>query len=94
VSLKDGTATFSSLSFRVPGALARLHGTYNVVNQRIDLRGTLLMQAKLSQATSGVKSFLLKVLDPLLKKNHRGGAKMPVRITGTYSRPSYRSDPI
>jgi AsmA-like C-terminal region len=94
VSLKDGTATFSSLSFRVPGALARLHGTYNVVNQRIDLRGTLLMQAKLSQATSGVKSFLLKVLDPLLKKNHRGGAKMPVSITGTYSRPSYRSDPI
>jgi hypothetical protein len=94
VSLKDGTATFTTLSFRVPGADARLHGTYNVVDQTIDLRGTLLMQAKLSQATSGVKSFFLKVLDPFLKKNHHGGAKMPVSITGTYSHPSFRSDPI
>jgi len=94
VSLRDGTATFSSFLSGFRGALARLHGTYDVVNQTIDLRGSLLMQAKLSQATSGVKSFLLKVLDPLLKKNHRGGAKMPVSITGTYSRPSYSSDPI
>jgi len=94
VTLTDGTASFSNLSFRVPGALAKMHGTYNLLNKRIDLHGILLMEATLPQATSGVKSFLLKALDPFLKKNHRGGAKIPIKITGTYDRPSYQSDPI
>jgi hypothetical protein len=52
------------------------------------------MDAKLHQATSGIKSFLLKAVDPFLKKNRRGGAVIPVRITGTYQHPSYKTDPI
>ena len=54
----------------------------------------LFLEQKLSKTTSGVKSFLLKALDPLLKKNKKGGAKMPVKITGTYSHPHYSTDPI
>jgi hypothetical protein len=94
VVVKDGTATFTDLSFNVPGAKARLHGTFNLINHAVDLRGTLLMEAKLHQATSGIKSFLLKALDPFLKKNRRGGAVIPVSITGTYQHPSYNADPI
>ncbi len=41
VELKNGIATFSTLSFSVPGALARMHGTYGLVNEQIDLHGTL-----------------------------------------------------
>ena len=89
VVLKDGIANFSSLSFRVPGAAAQMHGTYDLVSERIDLRGILRMQAKLSDATTGIKSFLIKALNPFLKNDHPG-AEVPVRITGTYSHPVYR----
>jgi hypothetical protein len=94
VVLKDGVAHFTGLTFQVPGAKAKLHGTFNLLNQQIDLGGMLLMAAKLPQATSGIKSFLLKAIDPFLKKNRRGGAKMPVSITGTYSHPVFKSDPV
>jgi len=94
VTVQNGIANFSKLSFRVPGALANLHGTFDLISQRIDLHGTLLMEATLPRATSGVKSFLLKAIDPFLKKNRHGGAKFPVSITGTYQKPEYRADPI
>jgi hypothetical protein len=89
VVLKDGIANFSSLSFEVPGAVAQMHGTYDPVSERIDLRGILHIQAKLSDATTGIKSFLIKALNPFLKNDHPG-AEVPVRITGTYSHPVYR----
>jgi AsmA-like C-terminal region len=89
VVLKDGIANFSSLSFEVPGAVAQMHGTYDLVSERIDLRGILRIQAKLSDATTGIKSFLIKALNPFLKNDHPG-AEVPVRITGTYSHPVYR----
>ena len=41
VLLKDGTARFSNLSFSVPGALAQMQGTYNLITEKIDLHGTL-----------------------------------------------------
>ena len=92
--VKDGVATFSDLRFRVPGARAKLHGTYDLITHRINLHGTLFMDAQLPKATSGVKSFLLKAINPFLKKNRRGGAEFPVGITGTYEAPSYFADPV
>lgn len=94
VLLTGGVAHFSTLRAQVPGAVANMHGTYGLENQRINLHGMLFLQAKLSQATSGIKSVLLKPLEPFLKKNRRGGAKMPASITGTYSHPKYSTDPI
>lgn len=94
VVVRNGVATFSELSFRVPGALARLHGTFNLMNEDVNLHGTLFMEANLPKATSGIKSFFLKAIDPFLKKNRRGGAEFPVSITGTYKHPVYRADPV
>jgi hypothetical protein len=94
VVVRDGIATFSGLRFRVPGARAKMNGTFDLITQKVDLRGMLYMDAKLPEATSGIKSFLLKAIDPFLKKNRRGGAKIPVSITGTYQKPSYHADPI
>jgi hypothetical protein len=94
VVVNDGVATFTGLRFRVPGARARLNGTFDLITQKVDLRGMLYMDAKLPEATSGIKSFLLKAIDPFLKKNRHGGAKVPVSITGTYQNPSYHADPI
>lgn len=92
VVLNNGVARFTDLRFTVPGARARMNGTYNLVNERINLHGLLYMQAQLSHATSGIKSFLLKALAPFLKSNHRGEV-LPVSITGTYDHPSYHMSP-
>ena len=94
VELRDGVANFTDLKFRVPGALAHLHGTYDVITEKVDMHGLLLMQADLPHATSGFKSFLLKPINVFLRKNHRGGARIPVTITGTYDKPIVRTDPM
>jgi hypothetical protein len=92
VALSGGVAAFSHLSFTVPGARAQMQGTYNLLNQRINLHGLLHMNNSLANATSGIKSFLLKALGPFLKSNHRGEV-LPVSITGTYDHPSYHVSP-
>jgi hypothetical protein len=71
-----------------------MQGTFNLKTEEVNLHGTLFMDATLPQATSGVKSFLLKAINPFLKKNRRGGAQFPVSITGTYQHPSYKADPV
>lgn len=91
LDLHDGISTFYDLSFGVPGATARLHGTYNVLDEKIDLRGQMQVASKISNTTSGAKSFLLKVMEPFFKKRHRGEI-VPVRISGTYDHPSFGLD--
>jgi AsmA-like C-terminal region len=91
VLLRGGTARFSNLSFSVPGALAQLQGTYNLITEKIDLRGTLKTDSEPSNTTHGMKALILKVLDPFFKKKHVGYI-MPVKITGTYEHPSFGLD--
>ncbi len=40
------------------------------------------MQSEISHAATGFKSFLLKPLDPFMKKR-KAGAVIPIAITGT-----------
>ena len=88
VSLVAGVATFSDLSFGVPGANASMHGTYNLLNEKIDLRGQMEVQSKISNTESGTKSFLLKMMEPFFKKKKKGEI-VPVRISGTYGHPTF-----
>jgi len=88
VRLREGTAQVSRAVFAMPGAVARGSGTYDVVTEAIDLRGELAMRATLSKAAGGLKSILLKPLDPWFKKDG-AGAVLPVRISGTYSHPVF-----
>ncbi len=88
VLLKNGVATFSNLTFRVPGASAAMHGTFNMISQHVDLHGTVQLQAKVSDTTTGFKSFLIKALSPFIKKD-KPREPLPVAITGTYSHPQY-----
>jgi hypothetical protein len=92
VELKNGTARFSNLSFSVPGALAQLQGTYNLLNEKIDLRGTLKTEAEVSKTTHGVRALMLKALDPFFKNKHREGYTAPVKISGTYEHPAFGLD--
>ena len=88
VNLLAGTATFSDLSFGVPGATARMHGTYNVISHKVDLRGQMKVDTKISNTTSGGKAFLLKMMEPFFKKKQKGEI-VPVQISGTYEHPSF-----
>jgi hypothetical protein len=90
-ALEGGTAKLSDLSFGVPGAVARMHGTYNLISHKIDLHGQLKVDTKISNTTSGTKAILLKVMDPLFKKKRKGEV-LPVRISGTFEHPSFGLD--
>ena len=41
-------------------------------------------EEKLSQTTKGIRSVLLKVIDPFFKKKHRRESIVPMKITGTF----------
>jgi len=41
VSVKDGIATLSNISFTAPGTFAQIRGTYNLLNNAINLEGIL-----------------------------------------------------
>jgi hypothetical protein len=91
VNLVGGLARFTDLSFAVPGAAARMHGTYDLISHKIDLRGQLKVDTKISNTTNGAKAFLLKMMEPFFKKRHRGEI-VPVRISGTYEHPTFGLD--
>ena len=86
--LQDGLITFRHLAFTVPGADVRLEGTYGLRSQQIDLHGDARLQAKLSETTTGFKSFFLKAVDPFFKGKN-AGAVIPIKITGTKGSPSF-----
>jgi hypothetical protein len=87
----DGLVTFSRLTFDVTGAAVALRGTYDLDNGALNLRGKLRMEAKLSQTTTGVRSFLLKAIDPLFEQKG-AGTVLPIKITGTKDNPSFGLD--
>lgn len=91
VTLVEGLSNFSDLSFYVPGAHARVHGTYDILNHKIDLHGKMRVDTKISKTSSGMKSFLLKLMDPIFKKKKKGEV-VPVHITGTYEKPAFGLD--
>jgi hypothetical protein len=82
--LKDGIMEIENLLFQVPGATVGLQGHYSLLSEEVDFRGELMTDAKVSQMTGGIKSLLLKVVDPLFKRNG-AGAVIPIKIEGTRS---------
>jgi hypothetical protein len=91
VDLVGGKASFSDLSFSVPGAGARLHGTYGLITHKVDLHGHLRVDTKISNTTDGTKAFLLKAINPFFKRKPKGEI-VPVKISGTYEHPSFGLD--
>jgi hypothetical protein len=80
--VNNGIVSFSKLSFSVTGAHLELSGTYSIDTGDVDFHGKLMLQAKLSQTTTGVKSFFLKAVDPFFK-GQNAGTVLPIKITGT-----------
>ena len=89
--MAHAVANFSDLDFRIPGAHAKLHGTYNVENYRVNLHGKMHVETQISKTSSGMKAFFLKMMDPLFKKKTKGEV-VPVHILGTYDKPDFGLD--
>jgi hypothetical protein len=86
--VENGILTLAGLNYTVPGADVQLAGTYALETETLDLSGTVKIQAKLSQTTTGFKSFLLRFADPIFSKGDKGTA-LPIKITGSVQHPHY-----
>jgi len=89
--LANGVLTIPSVAFDIPGSVVRLSGTYAIKPEVLDFRGTLFMDAKISETMTGFKSLLLKVVDPLFR-GENGGSAIPIRISGDRNNPSFGLD--
>ena len=90
--LKDASLSFSDLSFGLPGATVRLHGSYGLRSELIQFDGTLRMDATISEAAGGgMKGFVLKIVDPIFRKKG-AGAVVPIRVRGTRDKPEFGLD--
>jgi hypothetical protein len=87
-TLKKSMLTLQPLQYQAPGLQVNLNGTYSLDGRQLDLQGHALLQAKVSQTMTGMKSLLLKPLDPLFHKNG-AGTDVPIKITGTQSSPKF-----
>jgi hypothetical protein len=90
-TLRGGTLTFADLSFGVPGAIVQLAGTYDIKSELLDFRGHLLLDASLTETTSGFKAVVAKMAQPLFRRRG-GGSKLPIRISGTRDKPAFGLD--
>ena len=90
-SLREGVLSFSFLHFLIPGTHADMTGQYSLDGNTFDFHGTLKLDAKLSQMTTGWKSILLKPIDPFFHKNG-AGTEVPFKITGTRDEPHFGLD--
>jgi AsmA-like C-terminal region len=90
--LKDGSLSFSSLAFGLPGATVRLMGSYGLKSEAIAFDGTLRMDATISEAAGGgLKGFFLKAIDPIFRKKG-AGAIVPIKVRGTREKPQIGLD--
>jgi len=92
VTIEKAVAHLARLYFEVPGARARLVGTYNLESHQVDLHGNLWTDATVSKDTTGIKSMLLKPVDPLFKRKH-AGAMVEVEMTGDVDAPHFGTLP-
>jgi hypothetical protein len=90
VSVKNGVATLSNVSFTAPGTRAEIQGTYSLTDRKVELHGILYTNGKLADTTSGFKALVLKAIGPLLKQ--KSVTVVPFAITGTSSKPSFALD--
>jgi hypothetical protein len=89
-ALRDGVLELPSVTFDVPGAAVQLNGHYALRPETLEFHGNLFLDAKMSETTTGFKSILLKVIDPLFRKN--GRTVIPIKIGGSRNDPSFGLD--
>jgi predicted nuclease with RNAse H fold len=57
----------------------------------MDFAGTLALDAPLSKTTTGIKSLLLRAVDPLFRRGDVG-TLVPIKIAGSVEKPEFGVD--
>jgi len=90
--LADSVLSLREGAFELPGASVKVDGTYGLDSEALQFAGTARMKATISQAAGGgMKSVMLKVVDPLFKRDG-AGAVLPITIRGTRNDPKFGLD--
>jgi hypothetical protein len=90
--LADSRLALPDLTFAVPGAKVELAGAYALKPETFAFKGQLLLDAKVSETVTGVKSLVLKVVDPLFRQKDGTGSAIPIKIEGTREAPQFGLD--
>jgi hypothetical protein len=80
-SLSHAMTTVHNLNYQIPGALVLMDGVYSLNGEVFEFKGHVRTDATASQMITGWKSWLLKPVDPFLKKNG-AGMELPISISG------------
>jgi hypothetical protein len=88
-ALNRGVLTLPSLTFSVNGARVDLRGNYRLPTETLAFTGTLSLDAPVSKTVTGFKSFFLKAVDPLFRRNG-AGTQIPIAINGTVQKPEFK----
>jgi hypothetical protein len=86
--LRNAQVMVNDLDYTVPGASTQLNGVYSLDGAVFEFKGHVHTAAKISQMTTGWKSWLARVADPFFQKNGVG-ADIPVQISGTRNAPHF-----
>jgi hypothetical protein len=80
--LGHGQMTVNDLHYQIPGALVLMNGVYSLDGNLFEFKGHVRTDATASHMVTGWKSWLLKPVDPFLKKDG-AGLELPISISGT-----------
>lgn len=81
-SLGHSLMTVNDMRYQIPGALVLMNGVYSLDGNVFEFKGHVRTDATASQMVTGWKSWLLKPVDPFLKKNG-AGLELPISVSGT-----------
>ncbi len=91
VQISHGITQFTDLSVHDQSASAMFRGSYDLVDEKVDLHGKLKTATSLAKTTHGIKAMFAKAVEPFFK-NKPHETVVPVRIGGTYTHPSFGLD--
>ena len=91
MQVADRAIDLSNVQYDLPGAQVLLDGRYTMDGKTFEFHGIVRTKAKLSQMTTGIKSALLKPIDPIFHKNG-AGTQIPFKISGTKDEPHFGLD--
>lgn len=89
-AMRGGVIRIPRVTFEIPGARVDMNGAYRTRGEALDFKGTVRLEAKLSQMTTGLKSVLLKIVDPLFRRE--GRTVVPITVGGTVDEPKVGLD--
>jgi hypothetical protein len=86
-----GMAYFPDVQVTLPGLVAHMHGTFNLLNTQVHFTGKLALQRGISHTATGWKAWLMKPLTPFFR--HRdAGTVVAIAVTGTSRNPKIQQN--